>query len=156
MTAANLVWSETLEFSHDRSQVAMSSPSFDLARAWTACEQRLYEISKLTDDWDGLGADAPDVDAKDTAFKFLGVLRARRDPPPHRIIASPEGSIVFEWQEEPGLRVEAEIIQRDLVEISRKEFGDEPIFSEELLGRGSVWDDIAWPTPLELETSAAA
>jgi hypothetical protein len=135
----------------------MTSSSFDLARMWTACEDRLSSFEKLADDWDGLGATAPGRELVNTAFKLLSMHRARRfDSPPRRIIASPSGSIVFEWQDANRLRVEAEIAQPDAVEYCRKEWGAEPVFSEVLLGPASVWDDRPWRAPPEPATSAAA
>ncbi len=70
-----------------------------LTEAWVSSVNRLNDFDRLVDDWDGLGATAPDQDVVQSARIFLS-LKRRQDPesPPSRVLAAPDGSVVFEWQ----------------------------------------------------------
>jgi hypothetical protein len=70
-----------------------------LAEEWVSSANRLNDFDRLVDDWDGLGATAPHQDVIKSAKIFLS-LKRKRDPesPPSRVLAAPDGSVVFEWQ----------------------------------------------------------
>ena len=70
-----------------------------LAEEWVSSANRLNDFDRLVDDWDGLGATAPDQDVIESAKIFLS-LKRKRDPesPPSRVLATPDGSVIFEWQ----------------------------------------------------------
>jgi len=70
-----------------------------LAEEWVSSANRLNDFDRLVDDWDGLGATAPDQDVVESAKIFLSLKRTQ-DPesPPSRVLAAPDGSVVFEWQ----------------------------------------------------------
>jgi hypothetical protein len=69
------------------------------ATSWAKLARKLSAIGSLKDDWDGLGASAPSPEVKQAADRLFA-NRRQYDPytPPNRIIAGPDGSIVFEWR----------------------------------------------------------
>jgi hypothetical protein len=72
---------------------------FELDPGWQLAESELLAIQRLRDDWDGMGAKAPDPKVVESAFIFLDILRISGDSqPPESITASPRGRIVFSWQ----------------------------------------------------------
>lgn len=77
----------------------MSSPEVALARAWDRFIGKLHALRNLQDDWDGLGSDAPPPELVDSAELILDAFR-RRHPRliPTRVLATPDASILFEWQ----------------------------------------------------------
>lgn len=85
------------------SSALMSSDEWRLRKLleeeWVSSANRLNGFDKLADDWDGLGATAPDQDVVQSAKIFLS-LKRKQNPelPPSRVLAAPDGSIVFEWQ----------------------------------------------------------
>ena len=66
---------------------------------------RLRELSKLPEDWDGLGAKQPKPEVIDSILALVSLRGG-----PSRIVASPSGSIVLEWQA-PGIRLEVEVTE---------------------------------------------
>ena len=66
---------------------------------------RLRELSKLPEDWDGLGAKQPKPAVIDSILELVSLRGG-----PSRIVVSPSGSIVLEWQA-PGIRLEVEITE---------------------------------------------
>jgi len=77
----------------------MSSPEVALARAWDRVIEKLHALRSLQDDWDGLGSEAPPPELVDSAELILDTFR-RRHPRliPTRVLATPDASILFEWQ----------------------------------------------------------
>lgn len=157
MTVTNLVWIDNLtgiENSID-ADIVMSSREFDLTRSWTRCYEKLESISKLKEDWDGMDADAPDPDILETAFKFIGQIRASGELPPSRIVAMANGGILVEWHFDKENRIEAEITESGVIEYCLLRDGSDPVYFDEPVGIDS-WDEIAWAAPSEAATSAAA
>ena len=67
--------------------------------AWLRVRDMLHEMLDLPDDWDGMGAEAPRRDVVADAIDVLDTARHREDwPPPTRVVATPDGSIIIEWQ----------------------------------------------------------
>ncbi|UCC30925.1 MAG: hypothetical protein JSU86_01350 [Phycisphaerales bacterium] len=78
---------------------------------WNERTDDLLRIRMLEDDWDGLGAQAPNAALVDSAIDLLKILRHEdRAYPPTRVVAGPTGTIVFEWQVEDTY-LEAEIVR---------------------------------------------
>ena len=50
-----------------------------LAEEWVSSANRLNDFDRLVDDWDGLGATAPDQDVVESAKIFLS-LKRKQDP----------------------------------------------------------------------------
>lgn len=78
---------------------------------WVQLTDDLLRIRSVERDWDGLGAEAPDGALVDSAIDLLKKLR-RADElrPPTRIVATPAGTVLFEWQYD-GVYCEAEIVE---------------------------------------------
>lgn len=77
------------------------STSFEseIDRQWSDQIMQLRRIRSMRDDWDGEGAEAPKPEVVDSVEDLL--LQIREDqsaPPPSRIVASPDGALVIEWQ----------------------------------------------------------
>lgn len=69
-------------------------------QSWIAKEADLSAFRQRLEDWDGLGASAPDPTVVDRAISFLHILRARdRSNPPRRVVLSSDGLIALEWVE---------------------------------------------------------
>ena len=64
---------------------------------WTKASASLLSLSGLQDNWDGEGAMAPIYLLIETARLLLERL-PRNAPAPSRIVPSPVGSILIEWQ----------------------------------------------------------
>ncbi len=78
---------------------------------WKERTDDLLRIRSTEHDWDGLGAEAPDDALVDSAISLLKMLRRESDmPPPTRIVATPGGTVLFEWQYD-GVYIEAEIVE---------------------------------------------
>lgn len=58
----------------------------------------LYRIMSLSEDWDGLGAVAPSPLALRAAIELLEQLVSDDVPPPDRVLPTPMGAILIEWQ----------------------------------------------------------
>ncbi len=76
-----------------------SSPEHQARHRWAQCVDDLLAVRRLKDDWDGLGAQAPAGDLVDSAIDLLQILMNQDElPPPTRIVATPTGTVLFEWQ----------------------------------------------------------
>jgi hypothetical protein len=68
-------------------------------RDWAKQEARIAEIRELKGDWDEEGATAPDRALLDSAYALLRKQRmSEKWPGPSRIVPSPDGAIIIEWQ----------------------------------------------------------
>ena len=79
--------------------------------AWNRCIEDLLKMPGLPDGWDGSDAVAPRADIVDSAIALINLLQD--DPealPPSRVVASPNGTIILEWQMGPDY-MEAEVIE---------------------------------------------
>lgn len=79
-----------------------------LDTVWRDRLDKLARLSLLADDWDGMGATKPQPQLVESAAELIRLLRDRDLSPPSRIVASPTGSIVIEWQS-LDIYIEAEI-----------------------------------------------
>lgn len=69
---------------------------------WVALERHLLTFHSLGDDWDGLGAETPSPETVDLAFSLLRFFKGELPEPPRRVAPTPDGAIVFEWQNPKG------------------------------------------------------
>ena len=122
---------------------------------WEALAEAMRAIERLEDDWDDLGSSAPTQEVSASAFVFFDWLR-QWDPtnPPDRILASPTGSYIFEWQPE-GMVVEAEIQDPWIVEFSVKQHSEEPEYWQLRLARESAKDPLWEQFPPVVRSVAA-
>jgi hypothetical protein len=110
--------------SYGTSFPAMSAPSAsrfgcearqaeDRDSEWRRIIRKVYRMLALRDDWDGLGAKAPLVAIVIHAIRLAeGKLRTRDYPAPTRVVATPAGTIGFEWQQ-GAIYTEAEVVGPD-------------------------------------------
>ena len=80
-----------------------------LSDGWSRCMDALLEIRQLEDDWDGLGAPAPEVALVDSARSLAQIWRQDRVTPPCRVVAGLTGTVLFEWQGAGGEYLEVEV-----------------------------------------------
>lgn len=85
------------------------------ADQWDRIFRELEDIGNLQDDWDGLGATAPSGPLVESALGLGRVLRAEGYGPPSSVAAGPDGTILFNWQNEAGY-LDAEVTKPYLVE----------------------------------------
>ena len=99
-----------------------------LEEKWFSSANRLSDFKRLVDDWDGLGATAPDQDVVQSAKIFLSLKRTQvPESPPSRVLAAPDGSVVFEWQSGSTI-VEVEIDAPGRANYMLEEPGKSPRF----------------------------
>lgn len=99
-----------------------------LAEEWVSSANRLSDFDRLVDDWDGLGATAPAQDVVESAKLFLLIRRTQDlESPPSRVLAAPDGSVVFEWQSGSTI-VEVEIDAPGRANYMLEEPGKSPRF----------------------------
>jgi hypothetical protein len=92
---------------------------------WRAAIGRLYTMMSLNDDWDGEGSPAPALGIVVSAIELANVLRALEYPPPTRVVATPSGTVGFEWQQS-GVYTETEIVTSYRSEWMRIRDGEQP------------------------------
>ncbi|MCE9531317.1 MAG: hypothetical protein K8T89_09380 [Planctomycetes bacterium] len=73
-----------------------SSPAF--SHAWRKLIDELVAIRRLEDDWDGQGAQAPEVALVDSAIALARYFQSNDWPTANFVIAGGNGTIIFEWQ----------------------------------------------------------
>jgi hypothetical protein len=110
--ATSITWQQGVLASED---VAFPA-DISLIQSWLERRLELATMRKLARDWDGLGAEAPDLTVIDRADHFLRMLQ-ERDPanPPMRVVLSADSSIAFEWVRESRF-IQAEITEAAEVE----------------------------------------
>jgi hypothetical protein len=112
----------------------------DVDARWERANSELLLIERLRDDWDGLGAKAPGLQVVKSAHILFRQLRRDQElPPPNAVSASPQGNIVFSWNQS-GTYLEAEIPDAQRV-----------VWLLELPnGESSMWTDIVtWDGQIE-------
>lgn len=83
--------------------IALEAGGWDRqADQWERIFRELEAIGNLQDDWDGLGATAPSAPLVESAVGLVRVLRAGGYGPPSSVAAGPDGTILFNWQNEAG------------------------------------------------------
>jgi hypothetical protein len=82
---------------------------------WDQTTGDLLRMLTLSNDWNGLGAEAPSREIVESSIRFAQGLRQTGCLSPSRVGAGPNGTILFEWQLE-DVYVEAEITKPFLAE----------------------------------------
>ena len=70
------------------------------ADQWNRILSELDNIRNLQDDWDGLGAKAPSAPLVESAVEMARILRAVGSAPPTSVVTGPDGTVLFNWQDE--------------------------------------------------------
>ena len=117
-----------------RSSTGISEATFDQVeadkeeeRAWFRCWQQLFEIKRLSEDWDGAGAEPIDPSITDSAADVLRRFKQEiQYPAPSRIVPTPSGSVCIEWETETYY-LEAEILEPYVLEMML-EYEDGPTY----------------------------
>lgn len=124
----------------------MSSPEAGSVQAWERIALELKRISLFDYDWDDLDAERPNDEVISDAFRLLWALKDSEPwNPPGRVVASPTGTIIFEWQYQDAL-IEVEIEEPGIAEYCLKERNKPPQFKtfnfvqEESGRRDETWD----------------
>lgn len=86
---------------------AVTDPPRELDR-WDEMINRTVNLGNLQEDWDGMGAKAPQATLIESAVELAQSLRQHDFRPPSRVGAGPDGEILLEWQDE-HLYLEAEV-----------------------------------------------
>jgi hypothetical protein len=144
----------TLEQSKEAATRSKRSISTDVVASsrWLERENELKTIRRFKNDWDGMGAAAPNPHVIDNAIRFLRKLKQTEDAPaPDSITASPTGSVVLIWNSNDEY-VEAEIAVEWIIEWMREtpsgtshtsiRWNDmDREVDREYEGRGVLWED---------------
>lgn len=96
---------------------------------WASTERLLVDVSQLDDNWDGEGADAPNFEIIETAYKLLTLMQSQNHPTPTQISATLLGGIVVYWRVD-DVYIEAEINESNLVEWMQTEPNEQPKYWE--------------------------
>lgn len=113
-----------------------------LEAKWNHIDSKLTALQQLTDDWDGLGASAPNLGVIHRARAFSARWRKQQPAtPPSRVLAAPDGSVVFEWQDN-SMILEVEINEPGRAHYTLEEPGKPPRFWTEpfeVTSRDATW-----------------
>lgn len=85
-------------WSSDTSLGLWSSSDFAEESEWRARFEDLGQIGELQPNWDGEGADVPGRMVLLSVEALLRRMYAQQETPPSRIVATPDGTVVIEWQ----------------------------------------------------------
>lgn len=85
----------------------MSEQPASTSSEWAAIIRSAAALRDLGDDWDGQGAEAARPGSVASAIRFLSALSRTTFPPPARVMLSPLGTVLVEYQS-PGMRFAAE------------------------------------------------
>jgi hypothetical protein len=89
-------------------QSASAMESVEEAK-WREIGEEIRGFRSCRNNWDGLGADAPNPDIIDRAITFVELARKLfSDRPPIRAALGPNGTVAIEWRDKSGVCYEAE------------------------------------------------
>ena len=100
---------------------------------WRSVSDEVSRFSNLQYDWDGLNADAQDPVIVETALRLIELLSKNGFPPPTTWIATPSGTVGFEWRKK-HFYYELEVVSPDRIEWMR-------IIGPEGKAEHGIWDD---------------
>ena len=87
--------------------VLFTKPDLDgFDDAWEMIIQTAMSYKSLDDDWDGNHSIAPDPELVDMAVILARHLKGSANPAPARVVAGVNGTISFEFGDEPFLEIE--------------------------------------------------
>jgi hypothetical protein len=70
--------------------------------SWKHVDEELIRFRSLGNDWDGEGSDAPSDELIDAAASFARHFNSAGATPPDRVLASVNGTVLFEWFAKSG------------------------------------------------------
>lgn len=147
MNDATTTQSEGIPFvgAYDQAKLFTSADS-DALMQWRVMLNRVWAIGRIyQDDWDGEGAERPSRGAIIAASVFLEKQYSLNTAPPSRIVPTPLGAILVEWQD-GDIYVEAEINDQWIIEWMRRDATGRYTHWEEVLPQETrdVNDDYLW------------
>jgi hypothetical protein len=80
--------------------VSLLTSTNEATDPWQRVLERVQSFAGLTDDWDGEGSIAPSRELVKTAVDLANRLRHQQMPPPSRVAAGPDGTVLLEWQQQ--------------------------------------------------------
>lgn len=88
----------------DYGLIATTASALDpsIPTEWNAIIADLRSLRELEDDWDGNGAKAPKDAVVKSAIEWAHYLLKFNQSPPSSIMVGPNGTILFNWQDENG------------------------------------------------------
>jgi hypothetical protein len=73
-----------------------------LRSPWDEVVEKLSTLFSLRDNWDGMGAVAPSGALVQSAVELIDTLRQLDFPPPSTAVATPAGTVLFGWHNDPA------------------------------------------------------
>lgn len=124
----------------------LTSRHGEFEQQWAECIADLRRLRSLPEDWDGEGATPPRPEVVDSVEELLLELRSdnfrnkqtQTTPPPSRIVASHNGSVVVEWQLEGGVYYEVECAEPYRAESMTVILDQEAIHKEMVWGQNAT------------------
>ena len=108
ITLTSIAWTLDTDLSF-QPQSASAMESAEEAK-WREIGEEINGFRSCRNNWDGLGATAPNPDIIDRAIAFIELARERfGDRAPTRATLGPNGSVAIEWRYKSGVCYEAEI-----------------------------------------------
>lgn len=89
---------------------------------WEEILTKVRGFRDLEDDWDGLGAKAPDPALVESAIRFAGLGQQGGMATPAVVVPGLDGSVIFDWQT-ADVYMEVEICKPGYGEFMKKVFG---------------------------------
>jgi hypothetical protein len=102
----------------------LQSATTNSRRNWGDVTNELAAISRLEDDWDGMGAVSPSREVVENCRLLMRVCRGQHIPPPNLVRPTPDGNAAFEWYSGDA-RLEMEV-SANSVEIIKFEASGSP------------------------------
>lgn len=99
----------------DIGEMLFASGTIEQETPWQQSKQRLIDIQKLDEGWDGEGAEKIDPEIIKTAKILFQQLSENSSDVPSRIIPTNDGAVVIEWRLD-GFYTQAEIETPYLIE----------------------------------------
>lgn len=120
-----LSWASSQLFDQEPTSGQITWTDGESTSGWSRIERELLAMEGLFDNWDNMGAVAPDPALIDSAARFLHRLQSEHLDLPDMVMPGPEGTIIFAWHWAPGSTLEAEIGEPGVAELFSKEAGME-------------------------------
>ncbi len=101
----------------DTTLILPAVPETPARSSWPELVDALLAMYRLTDDWDGQGAKAPQADLIRAALLLARDFQAKQFAPADRCIAGVNGTLFFEWHGETGEYTEIEVETPETAEV---------------------------------------
>lgn len=107
--SAAISWSDSyLQGVEAPAETALTLSDPSAQQRWRRIQQDITRVRSLRENWDGMGTTAPELETVENAAVFAVSLQTNRMLPPTRVVPSPDGSILLQWETDGGY-LEAEV-----------------------------------------------